>query len=119
MRLVVLVGTIALSAPLLAQHVTISDKAALEHDCSLLFANTHFPAKAEALLPVDALPPSIKALHPRRVSVDEEGVHITLDPSTDHPSQVLYLSPQFSESWALSAGFVRIGDRLYTSHDDG
>ena len=120
MRIIVSVAALTLSTLAYAQQPTFNVPA-LERDCASLVAETRVPAKAEVVLPLKGLPPSIEALHPRRVSVDKEGVHISLQPSGTHASELFYLPERsvVSDSWVVAHGFTRVGDRLYTSNHDG
>lgn len=87
----------------------------LERDCEILASSVHVPMKAQVHLPVENLPASLAALHPKAVYIDEEGVYIALQSQFVKESGYFYLLPYSPLSPAASTdpGFERIGTRLY------
>ena len=91
------------------------DTVALERDCALLVSRTHIPMKADAILPLETLPPSVAALRPIDVRVNEEGVYITIQSDSLRALTIFYW-PEHSvvpASWVLDGGFEHLSGRLY------
>ncbi len=97
----------------------------LESDCRVLASSVHVPLKAQVYPAIERLPASIRALKPKTVYLNAEGIYIVLQSRFVEEAGLFYLHPsivipgQPVPNGAVSPGpwtdprFERIGTKLY------